>query len=78
MGTNGISVKNTMIIGKTARKKLNEMDEALVVIYPLKMPWKKKEATLYNGKPSKPGNTIRFVNFKNLSTGLHLTMLKRI
>jgi hypothetical protein len=38
MGTKGISVKNTMIIGKTARKKLKAMDEALVVIDPLKIP----------------------------------------
>jgi len=46
MGINGISVKKTMIIGNTARKKLNAMDEARVVIDPLKIPWKKKEATL--------------------------------
>ena len=46
MGTKGMSVKNTMIIGKTARKKLNAIEDARVVIEPLKIPWKKKEATL--------------------------------
>jgi hypothetical protein len=75
MGTNGMSVKNTIIIGKTARKKLNATDDARVVIEPLKIPWKKKEATLYSDIPSNPGKTMRFVNFKNFNTGLYLTIL---
>jgi len=56
-------------------KKLKATDDALVVIDPLKIPWKKKEATLYSDKPSKPGNTIRFVNCKNFNTGLYLIIL---
>ena len=37
MGTNGMSVKNTIIIGKTARKKLKAIEDARVVIEPLKI-----------------------------------------
>jgi len=46
MGTKGINVKNTMIIGNMARKKLNEIDDALEVTDPLNNPRKKNMATL--------------------------------
>ena len=41
--------------GKRARKKVNESAAALVDIDPCHNPLKKKDATLYNDIPSKPG-----------------------
>ena len=67
-----------MIIGNIARKKLNDMDEARVVMDPLKIPWKKKLATLYKGMPSKPGIITLFVNCKNFKTGLIRRILNAI
>jgi hypothetical protein len=46
IGMNGINVKKARIIGKMARKKLNEMEEARTVTELLNNPLIKKFATL--------------------------------
>ena len=45
IGIYGIRVNKNIIAGKNARKKLNAIDEALVVIDPSMSPVQKKEAT---------------------------------
>ena len=60
MGTKGMIVKKKISVGKTARKKLNEMEEALDVRYPSYNPLMKNRNTSYRGSPSKPGSTIFF------------------
>jgi hypothetical protein len=60
MGINGIIENRKIRKGKIARKKVNEMADALVAIYPCCIPLKKKPNTLYRGSPSKPGRMIFF------------------
>jgi hypothetical protein len=62
MGIYGIRVKKKMMVGKRARKKVKERDEALLFIDPRVIPLKKKTATSYMGKPSNPGIIILLVN----------------
>jgi hypothetical protein len=58
----GISVKKKIMVGKRARKKVKERDEALLFIDPRVIPLKKKTVTSYKGKPSNPGIIILFMN----------------
>jgi len=57
-----------IIAGKMARKNLNAMDDALIVIDPFLIALIKKSATLYNGKPAKPGKIIFLLNMSNPCT----------
>tara|TARA_B100000902_G_C27045599_1_gene781526 strand:+ start:55 stop:219 length:165 start_codon:yes stop_codon:yes gene_type:complete len=54
-------VKNKIIDGKNAKKKLNAREDALVVIAPLTNPLQKKIITSYKLRPENPIGLILFV-----------------
>jgi hypothetical protein len=56
-------VKNTIIEGKNAKKKLKAKEDALVVIAPSINPFQKKIATSYKLNPVKPIGFIRLANW---------------
>ena len=56
-----MSEKRKIMAGNRARKKLNARDCARVLMAPRWIPVKKKSATSYTGKWSKPGNATFFV-----------------
>ena len=54
----GISVKKKISAGKSAKKKLKAMDEALVVMAPFSRPFIKNELTSYKFIPLNPGKSM--------------------
>jgi hypothetical protein len=68
IGINGISVNRKKEEGRSARRRLKAMDDALVTSAPFLNPLIKNRKTSYIGTLSNPGST-RFFNFSFSESG---------